>query len=154
MRFLRRELREHSHLSDARLKVHLRRLVDLEILSALKTPSGGLSYALHYTVADRQRDVLHLNLFAAESIISNQSGKRIAPEADRIAPGSGADRGQIGGGSPPNGAHKPMKHSDIVILSPESAKQQHYGGDASGVARPETITETNALQQQRREGAA
>ncbi|MCJ8335678.1 MAG: hypothetical protein MJH10_15795, partial [Epibacterium sp.] len=144
VRFLRRELREHSHLSDARLKVHLRRLVDLEILSALKTPNGSLSYALHYTVADRQRDVLHLNLLSAASIVSDKPGSRIASGANRIAPGSGADRAQIGGGSPKENTGKSVKNGEIMILPQDEAQPRHYGGDVSSAVPPATIIDAPA----------
>ncbi|NQX95896.1 MAG: hypothetical protein HRT64_13440 [Erythrobacter sp.] len=163
VRFTRRQLREWCGWGDTRLKKHLARLVEWELLtvhraagSDLGVNSGSFLYALHYTTADRQRDQVRLHLLSPEKLAKrcNQSSNRSHLAGDRSPLGHGVDTGRSPGGHTDENEQKPMKHSDIVILPPESAKQRHYGGDASGAVRPQTITETKTQPPQRREGAA
>ena len=128
VRFQRRQLRDHTGLSDARLKVHLRRLVDWEILSCYRIAGGAFEYALHYSASDRKRDVVHLNLLDVGLFGYDDAGKRIASEDGRIAPGSGVDRGRIGGGSPRETNETPVKDGALVQSGALTLPNRPCGG--------------------------
>jgi hypothetical protein len=159
VRFTRRQLREWCGWGDTPLRKHLARLQEWEVIEAQRNALGSFSYALHYTPADRQRSQVRLHLIDPGKLptISNKPG-RCAPPSDQCAPHVHPDStGFAPDVHPGENEQKTMKHCDIVILPPESAKQRHYGGDARQAVQPETITEVKqaaAQQPQRREGAA
>jgi DNA primase len=80
VRFTRRQLREHSGWGDTQLKVHLARLVSLELLFVRRGEHGAYLYEL-----------------ALDSAAHVYDADRSGPAADR----SGAGRPPVGGRSGP-----------------------------------------------------
>lgn len=96
VRFSRRELREHLGWGDTQLKVHLARLVDLELVLAHRAEHGpGFVYELAWggEGADGSRFVIGLTDPATLAYDTGRSGQNGA----RSAPG----RGPVGGWSAP-----------------------------------------------------
>ncbi|MHB8660146.1 MAG: CHC2 zinc finger domain-containing protein [Solirubrobacteraceae bacterium] len=94
VRFTRRELRERLGLGDTQLKVHLARLVSLELVYAHRGAHG----ALHYELA-RNSDQADGGVLLPGLIDPDQPGAEHGYDPDRS--GSGSDRS--GGGRPPVG---------------------------------------------------
>jgi DNA primase len=100
VRFTRRELREHLGWGDTQLKVHLARLVDLELVLAHRAEHGpGFVYELawHGQGADGSRFVIGLTDPATLTTGDDYDGNRSGSNGLRSAPG----RGPVGGRSAP-----------------------------------------------------
>jgi hypothetical protein len=87
LRFTRREVREALTWGDTQLKVHLARLVDLELLATLRTPHG-FSYALraHETGAPEMglapADALAVTTTGAQSALAGIGRPVVGPQSD------------------------------------------------------------------------
>lgn len=87
--FSRRMLRAYCQWGDATLKRHLARLMEMEYLYVHKGENGCYLYEnMHNWLTPK--------------------GNRLTSEGNRLAPGSGADRGWIGGGSPSQSSETPQ----------------------------------------------
>lgn len=95
VRFTRRQLREHLHFGDTQLKVHLARLLDLELLVLHRLESGGFAYELAWRGEGTGSTEGQPFLVG----LSDPSTLTTAYDADR----SGVTPGQSGSGRPPVG---------------------------------------------------
>jgi DNA primase len=95
----RRQLREATGLGDTQLKVHLARLVDLELVTAHRADKGGnFVYELCFDGAGGDGGRFLAGLCDPDSLHSHDyDDNRSGPEADRSAPG----RPPVGGWSAP-----------------------------------------------------
>jgi DNA primase catalytic core len=100
VRFTRRSLRESLGFGDTQLKVHLARLVDLELVIGHRLESGGWAYELAWhgdtdgRVLPGLLDPQHLDGGGSDT---TTTGDRSGPQAPRSAPG----RPSVGGESAP-----------------------------------------------------
>jgi DNA primase catalytic core len=115
IRFTRRQLREATGWGDTQLKVHLARLVDLELVMAEKGPRGGFVYELAWDGHDRHgravTGLVDLDTLTELSAATTVDGH--APTTDRdgqpdvdvatTSDRSGPDGGWSGSGRPPVG---------------------------------------------------
>jgi DNA primase len=101
VRFTRRDLREALGFGDTQLKVHLGRLVDLELVSPIRTDRGGFCYELAWApppeVDDQTAPQRVLPGLLDPATLLNEVGADAATAADR----SGSDPAWSGGGRPP-----------------------------------------------------
>ncbi|MBW3613901.1 MAG: toprim domain-containing protein [Actinobacteria bacterium] len=119
VRFSRRELREHLGWGDTQLKVHLARLVDLELVMAYRAEHGpGFVYELAWAGegADGSRFVIGLT----DPTKLSRSGSNGA----RSAPG----RGPVGGWSAAG-------RDDVAGTNGQASGHNHVTGDASDAER-------------------
>jgi hypothetical protein len=102
VRFTRRQLRERLHAGDTQLKVHLARLVDLELLVVHRFESGGFGYELTWRGEGETGGTFLLGLSPVDGTVTTSSTSydtnRSGPEGDRSAPGRGLVGGQSGPG--------------------------------------------------------
>lgn len=124
VRFTRRELREHLGLGDTQLKVHLARLVSLELVHVERGPHGAYRYALAY-------DSTEATAGGLPGLIDPDAAPEHAHDSDRSGPDSdrsGAGRPPVGGRSAPataltqgeivsNGAPSPSAAAGSVGLA-------------------------------------
>ncbi len=104
VRFTRRQLREHLGCGDTQLKVHLGRLVDLELVVAQRGEHTAVVYALAWTGQGNN---------GGRFLVGLTDPARITTTVDRSGPEplrSGSGRGPVGGSSgggrdTPNGAN-------------------------------------------------
>jgi len=156
VRFTRRLLREAIGWGDTQLKVHLSRLVDLELLLVHRAESGTFTYELawrgetHETSGDvadgHGRFLVGLTDPAtlggpAESLGSTYDGNRSGQNPGWSGPGRGAGRGLVGGWSAPgrptqptvNGSHDGREQDEHALDDhaeagePETASQAPHG---------------------------
>ncbi len=107
VRFTRRVLREHLGWGDTQLKVHLARLVSLELVWVHRGPHGASLYELAWD-GDSQDSTPHL----AGLIDPDQLDPEHVYDADRSGPGS--DRS--GGGRPPVAARSAAGRGDLQAV--------------------------------------
>ena len=123
VRFSRRELRESLGWGDTQLKVHLARLVDLELVLAHRAEHGpGFVYELAWAGegVDGSRFVIGLtdpNALTYDTGRSGQNGAR-----------SGSGRGPVGGWSAPG-------RDDVAGTNGQANGHNHVTGDASDAER-------------------
>ncbi|NQX95965.1 MAG: hypothetical protein HRT64_13800, partial [Erythrobacter sp.] len=159
VRFTRRQLREWCGWGDTRLRKHLARLQEWEVIEAQRNALGSFSYALHYTPADRQRSQVRLHLIDPGKLpaASNEAG-RPAPLEGQSAPHAHPDStGDAPHVHPEANEQNPVKNGEIMILPQEDVKQRHYGGDVSGALPSVTVIDAQAASASptsRGEGAA
>ena len=111
VRFTRRQLREHLAWSDTALKVHLARLVDLELVIAHRADEGqGFAYELGWDGAGRDGGRFVLGLAAPAGYDASRSGQELG--RSRSAPG----RPPVGGWSGTVGGEKPLRHKGLSPL--------------------------------------
>jgi len=129
VRLTRRQLREHTGWSDTALKVHLARLVDLELVVAHRAERGGsFSYELAWDGAGRggERFLIGLTDPAALASSSGYDDTRSGPEPVR----SGAGQGPVSPRSAPGqGGDPTAKPSPRNTSGPLGAE-----GDGDGAA--------------------
>jgi DNA primase len=108
VRFTRRGLREALGLGDTQLKVHLARLVELELIWAHRGPHGGYLYELAWEGGGAEEPELPglvdpeaLGAVGAEN--HDYDRDRSGPDADRSGPGRPGVGGRSGSGRPPEG---------------------------------------------------
>ena len=102
VRFTRRDLREALGLGDTQLKVHLARLVDLELVAAIRTDRGGFCYELAWTppLDDAGKPVAARVL---PGLLDPTTLAEPAADAAMTVDRSGPDGAWSGGGRPPVG---------------------------------------------------
>jgi hypothetical protein len=116
VRFTRRKLREELGWGDTQLKVHLGRLVDLELVSAHRVEHGQFLYELAWNstvIGDGGRFVvglsspsqpeLPLDTHAYDSNRSGQNGVRSGSGRGAVGPWSAGSRGNQNGPQPNTG---------------------------------------------------
>lgn len=116
VRFTRRELREHLGWGDTQLKVHLARLVDMELVLMHRGIKGLFDYELVY---DGDHDgAPHLSgLIDAQALGHEYDAARSGVNDSRSAPGRGAVGPLPGGGRDDESAATPL----VARLPEESA---------------------------------
>jgi len=131
-RFTRRQLREHTSFGNTQLKVHLRRLVDMEYLLV---HSGGRGHSFVFELLWKgegkagERFVLGLletDKLQVHEYDSNRSGseeRRSGSEADRSAPGRPPVGGWSGGGRSEATAAAKEDDPDFELKPPKNAHQ-------------------------------
>src|SRR5262249_33490698 len=98
--FTRRELREALKAGDTQLKVHLNRLLELELLALHRGRHGAFEYELlHDGKGDAGAPVLS-GLTDVQALGHGYDAKRSALESERSGPGRPRVGGQSGGGRP------------------------------------------------------
>ena len=106
VRFTRRELREHLGWGDTQLKMHLARLVDLELVLMHRGP-GLFDYELVYD--GDHSGAPHLSgLIDPQALSHDYDGARSGVNDTRSAPGRGAVGPLPGGGREDESAAKPL----------------------------------------------
>ena len=113
VRFTRRELRERLGWGDTQLKVHLARLVSLELVWVHRGPHGASLYELAWDGDSRGRRAAPRGL-----IDPDQLDPEHVYDADRSGPGS--DRS--GAGRPPVGARSAAGRGDLQAVAVEMRK--------------------------------
>lgn len=107
VRFTRRELREALGWGDTQLKVHLARLVELELIWAHRGSHGGYLYELAWEGGDEQPRLAGLidpeRIDAADARKHDYDADRSGSESDRSGSGRPAVGGRSGAGRPPSG---------------------------------------------------
>jgi hypothetical protein len=139
VRFTRRALRELFGWGDTQLKVHLARLVDLELVLAHRAEHGRLVYELAWSGEGRdgQRFVIGLtnpDTAATTVVRSGSQGVRSAPGRGPVGPRSGGGRvgprgtngqasGHDGHVEPLNGDHHavPANNGERVVVAEANA---------------------------------
>jgi hypothetical protein len=130
----RRQLREATGFGDTQLKVHLARLVDLELVTAHRTDKGGnFVYELCWDGAGRDGGRFLAGLCDPERLHPHgHDDKRSGPDADRSAPG----RPPVGGWSAPGRggetAAKPLAEKGFVGSEAHDGAESTAPGDANG----------------------
>ena len=104
VRFTRRHLREALGFGDTQLKVHLARLVDLELVAPIRTDRGGFCYELAWAPppdVDGQTTTQRVlpGLLDPATLLGE-----VATDAAMTAAWSGSNPARSGGGRPPVGA--------------------------------------------------
>jgi DNA primase catalytic core len=99
VRFTRRQLRESLGFGDTQLKVHLARLVDLELLVVHRFESGGFGYELTWRGEGEQGAPFMVGLTQPDQLTAAHGypADRSRSQAAR----SGSGRGPVGAQSPP-----------------------------------------------------
>ena len=103
IRFTRRQLREALGFGDTQLKVHLARLVDLELVTPHRLEAGGFAYELAWHTDDKGGRVLPGLLDPSTLETAVTTPIRSGSEEPRSAPG----RGPVG---PRSGGSRPALH--------------------------------------------
>ena len=110
LRFTRRTVRERTGWGDTQLKVHLRRLVELEYIAVRRQGQGGWEYELVYDgQGDDGAHFLTGLLDVEELRRAGSGGQRSGPGRPLVGPESGGGRGGEAGGSPRTGASLPAE---------------------------------------------
>jgi DNA primase catalytic core len=113
VRFSRRELREHTGWSDTALKVHLARLVDLELVLAHRAErANSFVYELAWSGAGRDGGRFLTGL-ADPATLGDKRGyddERSGPEPARSAPGQGPVKGRSAPGQGGLESGNPLPH--------------------------------------------
>lgn len=114
IRFTRRQLREALGFGDTQLKVHLARLVDLELVTPHRLEAGGLAYELAWHTDQTGGRVLPGLLDPAtldDPAIAATTAIRSGSEEARSAPGRGPVGGWSAPGRPTLHEVKPLQHN-------------------------------------------
>jgi hypothetical protein len=132
VRFTRRELREQTGWSDTALKVHLGRLVDLELVLAHRAERGNnLVYELVWDGAGRDggRFLIGLTDPAAlgETRVYDDSRSGLEPVGS--APGQGPVRGRSAPGQDEPETEKPLPHNGSVVPGAPGTPEHTVPGD-------------------------
>ena len=105
VRFTRRAVRERTGWGDTQLKVHLRRLVELEYVAVRRQGQGGWEYELvHDGLGEDGQRFLTGLLDVAELRRSGSGGQRSVPGRPLVGPESGDGRGGERDGFPSSSA--------------------------------------------------
>jgi hypothetical protein len=135
VRFTRRQLRELLAWSDTALKVHLARLVDLELVVAHRAEHGqGFAYELAWDGTGRDGERFVLGLAAPAGYDASRSG----PQVLWSGPGQPPVRARSGAGQGTAGPEKPLPHNG---LSPLGAHERP-GGTATGNTNGKVVAVT------------
>ncbi len=129
VRLTRRELREQTGWSDTALKVHLARLVDLELVLAHRPERAGMfAYELAWDGAGRDGERFLTGLADPTTLTTNHAydDARSGPEAAWSAPGQGVVSPRSGDGQPPPDAENPVPHKEF--------RSDHADSDGNGAA--------------------
>jgi hypothetical protein len=124
VRLTRRELRDATGWGDTQMKVHLGRLVDLELVIAHRAErANSLVYELAWDGAGREGGRFLIGLADPATLTQNRGydDGRSGSEVDRSGPGRPPVGPQSGGGRPAPETEKPLSHK--AFLAPD--------GDAS-----------------------
>jgi len=136
VRLTRRQLREHTGWSDTALKVHLARLVDLELVVAHRLERGGsCSYELAWDGAGRHGERFLIGLTDPASLASlaaspGYDDTRSGPEPVRSAPGQGPVRPRSGAGRGGDPTAKPSPRNASGPLGADGNGDGAAPGDA------------------------
>ena len=158
IRFSRRELRSAVACGDTQLKTHLRRLVDLELMSVHKG-EGERSwlYTLHYRCSEDMPEVVQLDLMNPVTFglvsehVSNLFGERSGQKGHRSGlelERSGSGRGEVG---PQSGGGRIQKTTETPVNNGMNGKKREKtlqkspcGGVSFSVENPKSLeTETD-----------
>ena len=137
VRFTRRQVREMTGWGDTQLKIHLARLVELELVTAHRAEKGsGFAYELAWD--GKGRDGEHFMIGLADPAGLGRSHdydeNRSGPDGERSAPG----RPSVGGWSAPGRAasdtREPVSHNGFVPLCDDHGEKCTVpGADQNGV---------------------
>jgi DNA primase len=139
-RFSRKDIRAYSGWSDGQLKIHCRRLEDMEYLLVHKGSRGNsIQYELLYTVDDVQNKMLSglidVNALKKLSCVEEKSGQKeqkIAPSQAQVSPKSGGSQGNKKPAKPTlkglNGKNKQKRSKEQ--FKEEQQQLQLYGSIA------------------------
>jgi len=133
VRLTRRQLREHTGWSDTALKVHLARLVDLELVVAHRLERGGnCNYELAWDGAGRggERFLIGLTDPASLAASPGYDDTRSGPEPVRSAPGQGPVRPRSGAGRGGDQTVKPSPRNASGSLGVDGNGDGAAPGDA------------------------
>ena len=110
VRFTRRELREAVNASDTQLKLHLARLVELELLGIHRAPRGGFAYELLYDGRGKDGTPFLAGLVDIDALKQQYDGDRSGSKGPRsgsgrplVGPRSGGGPTAVEGESPSDG---------------------------------------------------
>jgi len=135
VRFTRRELREHLGWGDTQLKVHLARLVDMELVLTHRGLAGLFDYELVYD--GDLSGAPHLSgLIEPQALAHEYDAARSGVNEARSAPGRGAVGPKAGDGREDNSAAKPLAARPPEESAPAKAKTLIPNGN--GHAMPYT----------------
>jgi DNA primase len=147
--FTRRELREALGWGDTQLKIHLARLVSLELVYARRGAHGAYLYELAYS-SDRAVDgALLPGLIDPDQPAGDAAGHgydmdRSGPEADWSGGGRPLVGGRSGTGRPAENGTDPNGHGRSETPAAADA-QDHGSGDVSFLAAEPVAVEAAAL---------
>jgi len=146
VRFTRRELREHLAWGDTQLKVHLSRLVSLELVHAHRGAHGQFVYELAW-----DRDQAVDGALLPGLIDPDQPASEHGYDLDR----SGSEADRSGGGRPPVGPRSAPGRPVVNGMDPSNGGRSsrsavepapdHGSGSSSLAAEPVTVTAMEAV---------
>jgi DNA primase catalytic core len=126
VRFSRRELREALAWGDTQLKVHLARLVELELVSAQRLPGGATSYELLYDGDGSATP--HLSGLIDVQALRDYDAAR----SELNTPRSAGSRAAVGTRSAAGRSAGTLAHADVVPLDAVMPAQSTSASDGSG----------------------
>jgi len=122
VRFTRRQVRENGGWGDTQLKVHLARLVDLELVIAHRGENGAHVYELAWDRQGVDGDRFVIGLTDPASLTADRSGSGRPPVGGRSAPG------RIDA-SEPSGQVSPLKQNAAGRNVQKRTPRQEHDGD-------------------------
>jgi hypothetical protein len=139
VRFTRRQLRETLGFGDTQLKVHLARLVDLELVIGHRLESGGWSYELAWHGDGDSRvlpgllDPTHLDDTTTTDNRSGSDPSRSGSADARSAPGRGAVGGRPAPGRGGLHALNPLQDKENLVPGGQQALESTDTGTGGSV---------------------
>jgi len=143
-RFTRREVREASRWGDTQLKLHLARLVELELLAAHRAVRGGFEYELLYDGRGKDGAPFLTGLVDVEALGAPQArhaydGEQSGAEGSRSGAGRPLVGPQSGGGRPGENGEK---LSAVAAFSPSAANSARNARPGSNGAAASYVVVT------------
>lgn len=139
VRFTRRELREHLAWGDTQLKVHLSRLVSLELVHAHRGPNGVFVYQLAWNEEQAIDGALLPGLIDPDASGHGYDSDRSGSEMDWSVPGRPPVGGQSVPGRPAGRGPDPSNDGQFPVTGGED-RQDHCSGDVSFLAAEPPVT--------------
>jgi hypothetical protein len=119
VRFTRRQVRETTGFGDTQLKIHLARLVELELVTAHRAEKGsGFTFELCWDGKGRDGERFMIGLAEPANLGAGHAydGDRSGPESERSAPGRPPVGGWSGPGRAGDDGTLPLCHNGFVPL--------------------------------------
>jgi DNA primase len=145
VRFTRRQIREACGWGDTQLKIHLARLVDLELVVAHRSERGTFAYELAWRGEGSDGASFLPGLIDPTTLTTNTPTRTYGPDRSGPLPvRSGSGRGMVGARSAP-GRTRPDATSVLVNGHPDAATGADEPHTATGVVLGEVVIPADAV---------